>query len=353
MKISDFIRNTNLERSLLIGYYGGGNYGDELLLETLQNLLVNRGVKDITISYQDPPNFTDFHHDLGYKLLPTYDKKALLTAMVKNKNIIVGGGGLWGVDMNLNTFLLSVLLFVARRVFGRKVYLLGVGYYNSTNRMGHMGAWFAARAANVIICRDTETETNFRKKGGKVSLDTDMAWYIKDVDLKPYKKDLTALDKKLKVKEKTLFVALRRSQSKRQAEDFARLNDLIEDRIKANQDKPIIVALLEQKKMSDELALVHSWRKKYKNVQILDFSVNPLTLFSFFQEYTDKLVLVAPQFHIIITAYLNGAAFAPIVYDNKVQALLEQIGIPKKQHLLVRGLSPQAIQTFIDQAFQK
>lgn len=352
MNLTQFIQKTNLEHTFLLGYYGGGNYGDELLLEVLQNLLREKGVQDLSIAHQNPAKFTEFHHDLGYKRVPMHDKKALLGAMQKNKNIIIGGGGLWGVDMNLNTFLMSVFLFIARRFFGRKVYLVGVGYYNSTNRMGHIGAWFAGHAANMVLARDTETERNFRAKSARVFLDSDMAWYIKDVDLKPYQDDLKLLEKKLSVKKKTLFLTLRRSQSKHQAGDFASFSDLVEETIKNNQDKPIIVGLLETKaKSPEEYKLARAWAKKYKNVQLLDFSVNPLTLFLFFQKYAKNLVLVGPQFHIIITAHLNGVAFMPIVYDNKVRAMLERIGVPEKKHLPVRGLTAGEIQKFIDKTF--
>ena len=39
MSILQVLEKYNLDKSLIFGYYGGGNFGDELLLEVLQNLL--------------------------------------------------------------------------------------------------------------------------------------------------------------------------------------------------------------------------------------------------------------------------------------------------------------------------
>src|SRR6266568_8161765 len=100
MKLSELLASRSFERSLLIGYYGGGNYGDELLLEVLANMLKQQGVQDITIAYQNPPHYPIFHRDFGYRLVEMNDKRRLIKAILDSDNIIIGGGGLWGLDMN-------------------------------------------------------------------------------------------------------------------------------------------------------------------------------------------------------------------------------------------------------------
>ena len=165
MKLNDFLQKTNLDDSMLIGYYGGGNYGDELLLEVLCNLLASKGVQNLKITYQRPNTYQAMHRNFGSELVDIHNREAVTRAAFKSKNILIGGGGLWGVDMNFNTLLLSIFLFVSRWALRKKVYLLGVGYYNSTTWMGRLGAWFAGKAANVIIARDAETAQNF----GRVS----------------------------------------------------------------------------------------------------------------------------------------------------------------------------------------
>ena len=90
MKLTDFLQKTNLSNSMLIGYYGGGNYGDELLLEVLANMLAKRGVSDLTITYQRPETYSSMHHDLGFKLINIYDRAAVITTALKSKNILIG-----------------------------------------------------------------------------------------------------------------------------------------------------------------------------------------------------------------------------------------------------------------------
>lgn len=347
MKLTELLANTNLDNSLLIGYYGGGNYGDELLLEVLGNLLVQNQVKDVTITYTNPLQYHQYHHDFGYPRIDMQDKKLLVQNIFKNKNIIIGGGGLWGVDMNFNTFLLSMMLFISRRFLGKKVYLLGVGFYNSTTKLGRAAAWLAGKAANVIIARDQETLANFGKLNKNTFLDTDMAWHVDKVDLEKYRLDVEDMEHKLRVDRKTLLVALRRPQSKARGRDFITFTKTIATFIEANQDKSIILAVLEsESKSPEEHQLARDWAREYPNVQLLNFPHNPLALFLFFQKHHQQLALIGPQFHIIITAHLTGVPFTPVVYDNKVSALFDQIGIDEAKRLPIKDVTQSSLQTF-------
>lgn len=355
MKLTEFLAKTNLDRSLLIGYYGGGNYGDELLLEVLGNLLLQQGTKDVTITYRDPAQYTDYHHDFGYERIDMQNRGQLVKHILKNKNIMIGGGGLWGVDMNFNTFLLSLMLFMARFGLGKKVYLLGVGFYNSTNRMGRIAAWFAGKAANVIIARDNETLENFGAHNKQTFLDTDMAWHINKINLATYQKDANEIEMRLPVAQKTVLVALRRpqSKSKAKAEDFIKFTETIGKFLNSNTDKPIILAVLESESKSPEEHLqAREWAKLYPNVRLLDFPHNPLALYLYFQKHSKQLTLIGPQFHIIITAHLTDVPFAPVVYDNKVDALFDQIGISDEERIPIHDVEQATLQTFADNFYR-
>jgi len=52
--LSYFFDETDLEHSFLVGYYGGGNYGDELLLEVILNVIEPKHYKGLSIAYQNP-----------------------------------------------------------------------------------------------------------------------------------------------------------------------------------------------------------------------------------------------------------------------------------------------------------
>src|SRR6185369_3769596 len=198
---------------------------------------------------QYPERYDTYHHEFGYKRVNNVaNKTATLAAILKNKNIIIGGGGLWGLDVNPNILLLSGLLFVSRWVFRKRVYLLGVGYYNSTSRLGRLSAWLAGKSANCIVARDPETLQNFSKINKRTVMDRDIAWHIHNLNLEPYRSDFLAFNAARPIRGKTLFITLRQFKSN-QRNDYARL---VEACVAKNQKLNIVVALMEPKAVDPE-----------------------------------------------------------------------------------------------------
>jgi len=349
MTIPDFIHENNLDGSMLLGYYGGGNYGDELLLEILQNMLSIQGVKRVSIAYQHPENFSKLHHDFGYQPFSIKSRTALVKATLSNRYIVVGGGGLWGVDMNQNTFQMSAYLWVCRWLLRRKVYLFGVGYYRSTSLLGHIGAWFAAKAANRIFARDKESYDNFRKFARrKTELDKDMAWYIADLPLDRYHKAARQLARNLGLRAHALILTTRRPQAEKQRNKFVHYNQIVEHYISENPDKQIVLAPLEFSRTVPNASKPPHSSKAKARVTVLDPAINPLTIYSLFKLYHDKLLLIGPQFHIMLTAHLTQVPFLPICYDNKVRELFDRINIARSGQLAVEAVTVESLRHFID-----
>jgi polysaccharide pyruvyl transferase WcaK-like protein len=342
LRLLDLIGRNDFSNSLLVGYYGGGNYGDELLLEILQNIFSKKGYTHIQIAYQDPANFAMRHKNFGYPPIDIHKPQSVIRASLKARNIIIGGGGLWGVDINATTFLLGPYLFFARHILRKKVYLLGVGFYNSTNRYGRISAWFAAHAANWIIGRDEETVVNFTSHTKNVSYDVDMAWYAADINHDLYRSEVNKLDKQLKVKSKTVVVTLRRFRHKN---EYA---SLIEKFLLNNRQHNVIVMALESEQGDPEShSLINKLRQERPDYQYFTEPTNPMALFLFFARHHKRLRLIGPQFHIIITAHINGVSFLPLVYDNKVDALLEHIGIPVDERIMINQVRRTDITDFL------
>lgn len=336
--VSSVIGTIKDEPILLIGYYGGGNFGDELLLEVLQKKFKDRGIHDLRIAHQDPSNFKKFHQQLGYKLIDMRSRVEFIKQCFANKTLVVGGGGLWGLDVNSNILALSILLFISRRVFGRSVLLLGVGYYGSTNKLGHISAWLAARAANKIIARDDETLKNFTRIKGKVSADRDIAWMLPDLDLKSYDSDYEAFKHTLSVTENTYFVTTRRFQNAAASKYSEHLKAWITN----NNDKKIIISILEPKEVDPQgFEDIQKIAKEYKNVSAIDFSYNPVILYLFFKDFHRQLIVVGPQFHMLLIAQLAGVPYLTLSYDNKVTELLYSLG--KKEVINIKELKPNTL----------
>lgn len=343
-----FLNTHSLDNSLLIGFYGGGNYGDELLMEVLAGLLQQQGARGVSIAYQHPELYGRFHHDFGFARVNMHRKWALLRAILGKKSIVVGGGGLWGMDANANILLMSLMLLASRWLLGKKIYLLEVGYYDSAARLGRLGAWCAAKAANAILARDAESYQNFTRWQPNTQQDTDIAWYIDNLDLAAYQPDLAQLEQTLSIQGKTLFITLRRFHT----QSANQLTALVQDCLADNTDKPIIIALMEPRHVDPQgYRQLRAWQRQFNNVQIIDYGCNPLAFFLLFRKYHDQLVFIGPQFHGILSAHLTGVPYLPMAYDNKVHNLLATIA-PGEVPLTMQTIRASHVQSFIDSRYR-
>lgn len=341
MLIKDFLATTDLERSLLIGYYGGGNFGDELLLEVLLAQLAGRGLKNLSFAYREPGRYRQYHHDFGATMVT--GQGATLRSALRARSVIIGGGGLWGVDVNLSILVLSLLLF-GLRLLGKRVYLIGVGYYGSTTPLGRLSAWFAAKAANQIIARDDETAANFRAISRSVAQDYDIAWLVPELDLAPYAAEADQLERQVTVRPSTVYVTFRASHGGQR-----RYQQLIGELIEHNPKTPFVLSLLwpEPDTPTGDARFARDLQRHHANVQILEAFCNPLALALFFKRHAHELRFITPQYHAILIAGLYRIPVAPIAYDNKVRQLLKQQGATSI--IADRDLSIADLQHFIDQ----
>lgn len=346
MTLAEILKKYNLDSSFLLGFYGGGNYGDELLLEVLQNLLSKNGNHGVSFLYQQPSSASIHHHNFGYEPVDAGSKIEVVKKLLSKKTLVVGGGGLWGMDINFNVLMMSLMLFIGRWILGKQVLLIGVGYYSSTSRLGHIGAWFAGKSANLILARDKETFDNFHRINHRTERGRDIAWSLENLDLSDYKKDLDDLEKHISIDGPTIFMTLRHFKPGFKQ----KFSQIIETTLEENNNTNIVVALLEPQKVDPESwRLLQNWQQKFPDIQIIDFSYNPIALYLFFQKYSSKLRYIGPQFHAILTAHLTDVPFMPISYDNKVQALLADIGIDYADQLSVSNLTPGDVRAFVSQ----
>ena len=178
---------------------------------------------------------------------------------------------MWGLDVNSNIFLLSLLLFVSRWVLRKKVFLIGVGYYGSTSKLGHTAAWLAGKSANHIIVRDDESAVNFGRISHHVSQDRDIAWQLQTLGASattPYQIEADDLAKKLPIKHKTLFITIRRFRPNQQ-NDYNKLIISFLDANADNPDRPMIVSLMEPQSVDpDGYALLVEWQKIHPHLVI-------------------------------------------------------------------------------------
>lgn len=321
-QITQLLAEVSLDDSFVLGYYGGGNYGDELLLEVLQHVFYVQKYTGISFLYQKPLGITLFHKDLGYEPIDAAKKLHVLRAVLRRKNLVIGGGGLWGLDVNANVVLMSCLLFFARWFLSKKVYLLGVGYYGSTSPMGHFAAWLAGKSANQILARDDESYERFQKVNPETYLTDDIAFMLPQIKtdisdgLKAFESSVSGVTKP------TVMISIRRFKPN-QPNSYL---ESIKTWLSENPHVPVIFLLMEPRGVDPEgFAVLKSLQRTRSNAVVVDFSYNPIVLYQFFVRRRKTLSYIGPQFHVQLVAYLAGVRLLPVFYDNKVSQLLHKL----------------------------
>lgn len=329
MNLTNFIKEYDLNDCFLVGYYGGKNFGDDLLLELLLEKINSKKVQNCSVLYGAPENFGMYHRSRDVTIINQRKPASVLGALLRCKTLVVGGGGIWGLDFNKRLLVFSIGIWLCRKILRKKVYLVGVGYYSSTTRLGHIGAWFTAKGADLILARDQESFQLFKKRSSKVFLDQDIAMtLLPTVDCSEYKSELDVLCERLKISknDKVIFISVRRFQEKYGNPHFR----LIKELLNANRDKKFFLAILESKKLDPEgFSNIAHLQAINPNLQITDFSFNPVALYCFLNKYRRQLAVISLQYHLTLLSLLIGIPTLPISYDNKTDQLIRAFGVKR------------------------
>lgn len=327
--LESFFRDTDLSKSFVIGYYGAGNFGDELLLETILQRCVQKKEKDIAFYYSDQVEYARYHTDFGYTKVGMSEKKKLLAHLFGSKNIIIGGGGLWGMDTNWRVFVFFVLVFFSALFFGTRVYAIGVGYYTSTNWFGKIGAWLIARIAKKIIVRDDESKKNFSRFTSKVEQDKDLGFVIRqeEIEKAPSTISIKNLD--------TPYLVFNREF---RGEKSVWYKSFLQQLYREKQYN-ITSFLGDTPDVNRSSGQFFTELSKCNGYQLLLMEYNPVDIVRFLYENKDILHVIAPQFHIILFCIRFGIPFLPLCYDNKVYELYKQSGVDREKIIYLKDLN--------------
>jgi len=153
---------------LVVGGYGYRNSGDEAILASLLRALEGRRV---TVVSRLPAETTAMH---GVRAIPL---TGALGALRRHRTLLIGGGGLFGVDMGGYGRLLPAYGLAASSL-GLAVALHGVGIDRAIPTTAAVPLRLLARRAAEVSVRDAESATVLRAWGVAAAVGPDLSSWL-------------------------------------------------------------------------------------------------------------------------------------------------------------------------------
>jgi polysaccharide pyruvyl transferase WcaK-like protein len=138
---------------VVIGNYGGGNLGDEAMLDVLVELILQRlGKIKIVVPSRRPDMIRSLHpNPLVY---PVTKMQGVLQALLCG-TLIVGGGTIFSTFSGPGVMTTTIIAIIRKILLRKKVYFYGIGYSSSTSHFLSILAKLAFKLADGIYVRDS------------------------------------------------------------------------------------------------------------------------------------------------------------------------------------------------------
>jgi len=320
-----FLKDGN---NLVIGYYGGGNFGDELLMEILMAGLNKEGLPAFFI-YLDQTDFLKLHQ--SFEKIKLVNGFSFFKKTLTSKNIIFGGGGLFSEDSTYKHFLILIYLFFIKLILRKKIYFLGIGFYKNNSILLKIAPFLIKNLATKILTRDKTSYEFLVSK--KTLLYNDLAFLLNKYDFSSNYRGNIKITKRndplevlnLETGQKIVVFSFRGPKNKEiRINNYENFNKIIKENPQIKFVFWEMSNICYSRPDSEEyLNIILS----NQNVYLLKFENNPLEIFYFFKKYYDKFIFITPQFHGVITAYLNNIPFLPVYYAQKSKDFFNKINL--------------------------
>jgi polysaccharide pyruvyl transferase CsaB len=181
-------------KALLMGYYGVGNLGDEMMLFCLKRWLERQGF-DLTVLSERPAEVSKAHGLPAIENSPLLGEWAwfnswfrggalrVLRAIAQRDALIVGGGDLIRDDLGWRTFFYTMEKFIVAILLRKKVYVVNMGIGQLSTWYGRaLLKWVLGRCDRIIV-RDARSENVCRQMGvsAQTALVPDIALSLPDL----------------------------------------------------------------------------------------------------------------------------------------------------------------------------
>lgn len=288
-------------RLFLIGYFGYGNGGDEILWQTFaERFATDFPHTQVSVLYSDA-NVNQYDHK--YKLVRRSNLLDVIEELLTCKIIAVPGGGVFQSSTSLKSLAYYLFLLSAARLSGAFIALpsQGLGPWNDKTKIGRllmkvMG--YELRKANFISVRDKMSKDEFIKLSEQetVNISTDLVFLNKSIK-KPSQRNV---HKTLRV-----YAILRSSvdESKMIAKDLLRMAA-----VNANFE---LVPMAMQPDEDEKVWLDAGWIDPIAHIPNCD------------NIFEGADIVISMRLHGCILASITCIPWIGISYDPKVKAYAE------------------------------
>lgn len=164
---------------LVIGHFGGKNFGDEVMLYSLLSRLTQKNDTDVTVITKERETFYFEEQNIAYRS-PSFG--VVIQELFKSDVLILGGGthfhdGYNPKRLRMHYFYLTKILFLycLFSILNKQIYQLGVGYGPFRGKLVRNLASWSIKLATYTFVRDKTSYEHLKDAG--VNLDkTDVSF---------------------------------------------------------------------------------------------------------------------------------------------------------------------------------
>ncbi|MCD6423114.1 MAG: polysaccharide pyruvyl transferase family protein [Elusimicrobia bacterium] len=266
-----------IKKILLAGYFGYGNFGDELLVEIFKKRM--------------PENFKiDTAQKMAKQPLMTLSK------ILKNDAFVFPGGSIFQDETSLKSVFFYILTIFFALISGKKVFLLDQGF-EITNKFVLKVLKIALKKVKMLSVRDHVSFNILKSIGINAFLSADPVFSLELPDLE-------------NISPKAVGIIPRGN--------FLLLKEPLKEIQQNFSDLPLKIAIFSEKDrpLAEKIKKLLSLQTDIKKISKLE------DLIDFFKQ--TGLLLCAP-YHAVVVAYICGINFRPLIYSKKVESFLKYV----------------------------
>lgn len=292
------------KKVVISGYYGFKNFGDELILSILTEKLKNLNA-EITVFSSDP-DWSRKNYDIN--AIKSFDLKNVIKT-IKNSDVLISGGGSLLQDATSLKSLVyySLIIFIAL-CLKKKVIIFAQGIGPINNLFAQKIVFTLLKKCDYLSVRDEKSHALLTKNGISSDLVCDPAFTLPDI---PAAKELA--------------VGIQLRSFKTMNSDF--IKKLADITSRKFPDKKIII-------LPFQAALDNNVCEEFiKELKLVNPDINAKILYNVsYSEIINAIskleYLIAMRFHALVIGLKYGVKSLGINYDQKVEKLALEAGIP-------------------------